>query len=232
MVTELGLDLRVCALESKLFRGAFGQGKRSRSRLFLCSGCSTQDNVDIYLHVAKPNEGVRKIYQFEEFKGKSCFDIFHHERCAGLWMTNKNGKVKVRSTHPVYKKLKELWNNDQTLMRSKHTARNNESLTSEVNSNPSEVDAGSTMSTFDSEGDPDDSDVIQEQDSNVTKQNSWCQSQSSFPVGRCCIGRQCLFPNMELRPTHKCKECNKIVHAIGCSKFLEVNDGNVCLNCV
>ena len=52
-----------------------------------------------------------------------------------------------------------------------------------------------------------------------------------FERGRCCLGVKCIHPDGELRPSHKCPICHKIVHT-QCGIFSNTNDKVVCNNCV
>ena len=61
------------------------------------------------------------LFGYEQFKGKSCFEIYHLEACKGLWYPDrvesidKDGKktikceIRVRQTHEMYKKLRALY---------------------------------------------------------------------------------------------------------------------------
>ena len=52
-----------------------------------------------------------------------------------------------------------------------------------------------------------------------------------FETGRCCLGVKCVHPDGELRPSHKCPVCDKIVHT-QCGIFSNTHDKVVCNNCV
>ena len=53
----------------------------------------------------------------------------------------------------------------------------------------------------------------------------------TFNCGQCCAGRLCKAPDMELRPTHKCNDCKKIVHNI-CGTLGKNDDYITCLMCL
>ena len=56
-------------------------------------------------------------------------------------------------------------------------------------------------------------------------------SSIKYPTGNCCLGDECKFPRMELRPTHTCSICNGIVHVL-CCNFNQSNDNISCPKCV
>ena len=51
-----------------------------------------------------------------------------------------------------------------------------------------------------------------------------------YPKGRCCLSSECEFEHMELRPTHACPDCKKIVHIL-CAEFDDDTDKYVCKIC-
>ena len=53
---------------------------------------------------------------------------------------------------------------------------------------------------------------------------------TNIPTGKCCMGKLCLFPSLELRAEHTCPKCNQIVHTL-CGEFDELTDKYVCKSC-
>ena len=52
-----------------------------------------------------------------------------------------------------------------------------------------------------------------------------------FDTGPCCLGQKCEHPSGELRPSHKCDKCNKIVHLL-CAEIDPATDAWTCKQCV
>ena len=93
-----------------------GSGSKSSRDLFQCPLCSELLTVSesapkrVYFHTAKPEESNCKIFTLDEFKGKSCFDIYHSAKANGLWSKSTGN---TQTSHPLYKKLEALWNNPE-----------------------------------------------------------------------------------------------------------------------
>ncbi len=45
----------------------------------------------------------------EEFKGLTCFEIYHHDLCKGLFKLDKNRKLQVQRKHIIMKTLEDKW---------------------------------------------------------------------------------------------------------------------------
>ena len=74
----------VCKLEEGWMkqcniRQAYGEGSRQQRHMSICSTCG------ISAH-SLPVLWKRKIFQWEDFRGKSCFHIAHSASCAGLFI--------------------------------------------------------------------------------------------------------------------------------------------------
>ena len=50
---------------------------------------------------------------------------------------------------------------------------------------------------------------------------------TSYPIGRCALGPDCKFDTHELRPSHRCKHCNSVLHVL-CSALSEQDDTIMC----
>ena len=79
-------------------------------------------------------------------------------------------------------------------------------------------------------------DILTQEDSSEGSSNGKLSTNESgvkssmFPTGKCCMGDDCKYPEMELR--HKCPLCNEFVHTVGCSVPDKENDTFECKNCI
>jgi len=71
---------------------------------------------DLYAHDIVPHLSDGHIFQKEEFRGLTCFEILHEESCVGLFADGKKkGDAKmIRRTHPIVKELCESYGMNMT----------------------------------------------------------------------------------------------------------------------
>ena len=108
---------RICKLEFNWWgksnknsgRQVKGTGYRSRSNLKKCQTCE-DIGINVHLHdIQRSHEVDHFIFKIKEFKDLTCFEIFHHEKCKGLFKLDKKNKLQVQSRHPVMKELAAMW---------------------------------------------------------------------------------------------------------------------------
>ena len=116
-----------------------GKTSRSQDHMVVCEECQLHAHNVVVDHD-------RKIFQLEQFKGKSCWDIMHSADCKGLWkMSNRVGEmaerklagsddestrqvsVKAQSyapkrSHPIYKQLAESYGKGQETRKRPHSS--------------------------------------------------------------------------------------------------------------
>ena len=107
---------RVCRLEKEMMkhkvpeedRGKKGSGCRDKTSLLECQTCKDTTGQQVYLHLFLRPESNNRIFHIEQFKGKSCFEIYHSEEARGLWNVRGKG-TRVCRSHPVYIELESFW---------------------------------------------------------------------------------------------------------------------------
>ena len=108
---------RICKLEYN-FRMKYdkhltklkkGTGYRDTNNLKQCETCK-KEGINVHLHdVERADVTHNLIFQMEEFKGLTCFDIYHHDLCKGLFKLDKNKKLQVQRKHIIMKTLEDKW---------------------------------------------------------------------------------------------------------------------------
>ena len=100
--------------------GQQSRGSKHKHQLGYCTSCN-----GAYLHGTPCPQNLvndMPLFSLPDFRGKTCFEIFHLERCKGLWYlhkrftTNGSGQREYSRTeswnrnqsHKVYKKLQRL----------------------------------------------------------------------------------------------------------------------------
>jgi len=96
----------VCRLEemwkknqSKSEKAKYGTGSRAKRFMMECRECG------ISLHALPPKSSDHFIHNMDEFRGKSCFEIFHSPLANGLWCLKKgagNKAYTVQTSHHIY----------------------------------------------------------------------------------------------------------------------------------
>ena len=108
---------RICKLEHN-FRKKYdkhpktlrkGTGYRDSNNLKKCETCE-KGGINVHLHDVERTEVSHNfIFQMEEFKGMTCFEIYHHDLCKGLFKLDKNKKLQVQRKHIIMKTLEDKW---------------------------------------------------------------------------------------------------------------------------
>jgi hypothetical protein len=71
----------------------------------------------------------RKIFELYEFRGLTCFQIYHHDKTDGLW-----GKPGVdgskcsnpKASHPLYQQIRQMYDLSPTIERTRRGVSTNE----------------------------------------------------------------------------------------------------------
>ena len=116
---------RVCRLEKNMMVNKIpgcpngtskknGSGSRCKHNMVKCATCQTNFGTDIFLHLCQCTESPNRIFKLNQFKGMSCFEIFHSVE--GLWQA-RNGKTYVQTSHPLYRELRDYWRNQPSVLR-------------------------------------------------------------------------------------------------------------------
>ena len=99
------LEHNICLKSDIVHPVKHGTGYCSVNYLGICNVCK------IGLHTIEQCNSM--FHQIQGLKRMSCFDIYHSERCKGLWLNEEDCKGRVRRlvlrTHPVYKDLSGLY---------------------------------------------------------------------------------------------------------------------------
>jgi len=112
-------------------------GNSSRVQNNLCE-CSSH-NCTLVSHVVRSTQNRRLIFTLPEFEGMSCFEIAHVLHADGMFKCQPNAvqKVGVRTGHPVWLKLRELYGLEQKKRKRKKNTNNRRILGGESDSSES-----------------------------------------------------------------------------------------------
>ena len=86
-----------------------GTGYRDATNLKKCDTCE-KEGVSVHLHDVKRSDVAHNfIFQMEDFKDLTCFEIYHHDKCNGLFKLDKNKKLQVQRKHIIMATLEDKW---------------------------------------------------------------------------------------------------------------------------
>ncbi|MGH7954647.1 MAG: hypothetical protein ACREOZ_01670 [Gloeomargaritales cyanobacterium] len=120
----------VCKFEENMRRATNmidvrGKGSRSKRCLIKCESC------DVATHFVKMDHD-REIMKLPQFETLSCYHIFHHPDCNGLWTTNSQraspteGRERkpqawsINTSHTIYKLIREKYGLGEKKRKSKN----------------------------------------------------------------------------------------------------------------
>jgi hypothetical protein len=120
----------VCLLEKGMRRklkisDTRGKGSEiSKRNLVKCKTCEHE----VWLHdTVAPCE--RKIFELREFRGLTCFQIYHHDKTDGLWGkpgVDGSKRSNPKASHPLYQQIRQMYDLSPTIERTRRGVSTNE----------------------------------------------------------------------------------------------------------